>query len=220
MKVLDLRFMRKRAILIAMSDTAFYGYVRETDSRSFNPTMNTPMIDYLSVIHPGEEWVHDKAIPKEIRAQRGGTGTSRIRPDFRCERLSLIVEFDGVRHYTDPIRVAKDARNDDEYCSMGYRVVRVPYWLALSREAIIHLFGVDVGCPMCMFTKSFSDNPDNGVGVSPASYCPTGLERFRREFSGLPKGLRDMVMEDLLITDGNEYGVPVLALVKGVDDDR
>lgn len=193
-----------------MEEERIWGYVRETKSSVTDPTVQTPIIDYLETIFPGSEWVHDKVIPKDVRTGRGFDGVLRTRPDFRCERLSLLVEFDGVQHYTEPVRIAKDATNDIAYHSMGYRIVRVPYWLALSREAIVHLFGVDVGHDMCRLTRSFSDNPDFGIGVSTAAFCPTGLERFSNELDALPEVLRDMVVDDLTcVQRNNRYGIAV-----------
>lgn len=57
------------------------------------------MEDYLAVIFleiPPSEWFHDKTIERSSR---------RIRPDYRCERLKLMIEFDGVQHYQKPERI-------------------------------------------------------------------------------------------------------------------
>ena len=193
-----------------MNRSSTWGYVRETYQQISDPATQTAMIDYLHEIYPGHEWIHDQMIPKNVRESRGYSETLRIRPDFRCEELSIIVEFDGVQHYTDPVRIAKDKKNNHIYELMSYSVIRVPYWLSLSDNAIQCLFGVTLNHEMCTFTRSFSDNPDHGAGVSTAAFCTSGLNRFKDELRSLPDDLREMVADDLsIVQEQNPYGIDV-----------
>lgn len=80
-----------------------WGFLRETKELAAKAGIDkdtglhrTGMEDYLAVIFPeiqASEWIHDKIID--------GLGR-RIRPDYRCERLQLIIEFDGLQHYQKP----------------------------------------------------------------------------------------------------------------------
>lgn len=61
--------------------------------------------EYLATIFLGEEWVHNKCVPGLKR---------KIRPNYRCERLKLIVEFDGLPHYENP-NIIKRMRRMTKY---------------------------------------------------------------------------------------------------------
>ena len=72
-----------------------WGFLRETNQMAIDAGVDrdtglhrTGLEDYLAVIFPeidSHEWIHDKVID--------GIGC-RIRPDYRCERLKLIIEFE------------------------------------------------------------------------------------------------------------------------------
>lgn len=119
----------------------------------------------LEIIFPDEIFVHDKAVPK--------SGT-RKRPDFRCDNLKLIVEFDGAQHYTDVKWCYDDKEKDDAYRNMGYRIVRVPYFVQLSHDTIEHLFGVNLEFEQ-VFPHGFIVDKNETL---PADFCSLGYERF------------------------------------------
>ena len=56
--------------------------------------------EYLNVIFPHvNDWIHDKSIDLDGK---------KYRPDYRSETLKLIVEFDGLPHYTNPQNILND----------------------------------------------------------------------------------------------------------------
>lgn len=122
----------------------------------------------LEIIFPDETFVHDKAVPN--------SGT-RKRPDFRCDNLKLIVEFDGTQHYTDVKWCYDDKEKDDTYTKMGYTIVRIPYFVQLSHDTIEHLFGVDIEFEQ-VFPHGFIVDKNE---VLPADFCSLGYERFLRD---------------------------------------
>lgn len=65
----------------------------------------TELDEYLEVIFPRSEWIHD--MPFGIY----GGENHRFYPDYRREKLKLIVEFDGVQHCQKPNVIKKDAAN-------------------------------------------------------------------------------------------------------------
>ena len=75
-----------------------WGFVRETRDMASGTDKETGLNrtgleDYIKVIFPEipvDHWVHDKPIPDSGR---------RIRPDYRCDDLKLLIEFDGLQHY-------------------------------------------------------------------------------------------------------------------------
>lgn len=122
-----------------------WGFLRETRKLAAKAGIDedtglhrTGIEDYLAVIFPeipDSEWIHDKQIK--------GLG-KRIRPDYRCERLKLIIEFDGVHHYQIPDRIKADIYNQRIYEEHGYKVVRIPYFIQLSNETVRQMFDREV----------------------------------------------------------------------------
>ncbi|OZG58457.1 hypothetical protein BTIS_0826 [Bifidobacterium tissieri] len=188
-------------------------YLRETSKRSdYQSEWNTDMRTYLEMIFPGDEFVYDKSIPADIQRDHGATTVRRYRPDARCEKRKLIVEFDGLPHYQELHSIFNDRERDTWARDLGYKVVRIPYWLPLNVEDIDFLFGVHVpeGCPL-KFGLFDNPNRDYGIGISPASFCEQGALRFAREFEQLPAVTQEMLLDDLaLVTEANAYGIDAL----------
>lgn len=134
----------------------------------------TGLEDYLEVIFPDvTDWIHDKAI---------GNG-SRKRPDYRSESLKLIIEFDGVPHYTNPEKIRQDEENTVFYQMLGYKVVRIPYFIQLTNSAVKTLFGIEVKEPLFDETiPSIGSHMPN----TPAFLCHQGIIRMTKEYKRFP----------------------------------
>lgn len=162
-----------------------WGFLRETKEAAEKAKKDkdtglhrTGLEEYLAVIFPEineKEWIHDEPIPGLKK---------RIRPDYRCESLKLIIEFDGLQHYTNPGRIRADKENDMVYENLGYKVVRIPYFIQLTNEVIEQLFDRKV-------TESMFDPnvPSIGVGGrnTPAYCCPAGIKRMAKDFKKFPQ---------------------------------
>lgn len=172
-------------------------YLRENNNRYFDEKRNTALREYLEVIFPDTVWVFDKAIPSELQKEKGSTKPKQFRPDARCEELGLIVEFDGVQHYQRIGNVIKDTEKNEYYRSLKYAVVRIPYFIQLSKTNIKYLFNVDVDDEMCPLKFSFFDSDNDGLEISPGSMCGLGVERFYQEFLKLPKSTKNEIVADL-----------------------
>lgn len=158
-----------------------FGYLRETSKKATGHDActglnRTGLDQYLAVIFPGVSFIHDKAM--------GGDDpkVSKKRPDYRNEELKLIIEFDGLQHYTNPERIMKDEHNTQMYRELGYKVVRIPYFIQLTNDVVLQLFGVKVDVPL--FDGTF---PSLTIGCAPAVLCPLGLERMAKEFCAFPE---------------------------------
>lgn len=161
-----------------------WGFLRETKELASKAGIDkdtglhrTGMEDYLAVIFPeiqASEWIHDKIID--------GLGR-RIRPDYRCERLKLIIEFDGLQHYQKPERIKADIENQKLYENCGYKVVRIPYFIQLSNDVVKQMFGRDVKEEL--FNPSIPSLGIKGKNT-PAYCCPAGLKRMAKEFHNYP----------------------------------
>ena len=174
-----------------------WGFLRETKQKAIDAGIDkdtglhrTGIEEYLTVIFPevdSNDWIHDKPIE--------GIGR-RIRPDYRCEKLKLIIEFDGVQHYQKPDRIKADLENQKVYIKNGYKVIRIPYFIQLSNNVVKLMFGRDV--QEKLFDESIPSLGVKGCNT-PAYCCPEGLKRMAREFHKYPtqymvnlKALEDM----------------------------
>ncbi|MBR2319351.1 MAG: DUF559 domain-containing protein [Clostridia bacterium] len=158
-----------------------WGFLRETREAakkagkdSDTGLHRTGLEDYLEVIFPDTtDWIHDKPI---------GNG-SRRRPDYRSESLKLIIEFDGVPHYTNPEKIRQDEISTNFYQSLGYKVVRIPYFIQLTNDVVKSLFEIDV--KEKLFDASI---PSIGSHLpnTPAYLCHQGIIRMAKEYKNFP----------------------------------
>ena len=174
-----------------------WGFLRETAEKAKKAGKDkatdlhrTGLEDYLKVIFPKtKDWIHDKALG-EVNGKR-----YKMRPDYRSEELKLIIEFDGLQHYTKPDIIEKDIKNDELYKSFGYNVVRIPYFIQLTDKAVKTLFDIDVSEEL--FDESIPSLSTKGEH-SPAYLCPAGVKRMAEEFKKFPeqyKTNRDFLKE-------------------------
>ncbi len=164
-----------------------WGFLRETTELAQKAGIDrdtglhrTGLNEYLKIIFPEiADWVHDKTIPMELT----GYKKLRIRPDYRSEQLKLIIEFDGLQHYTNPNQIKQDENNTKLYESFGYKVVRIPYFIQLTNKCVKLLFNREINEPL------FNENiPSIGIKGknTPAFLCPAGAKRMKQEFQKFP----------------------------------
>jgi hypothetical protein len=139
----------------------------------------TGLDDYLKVIFPEiNDWIHDKALG-EVNGKK-----YLSRPDYRSEQLKLIIEFDGLQHYTKPDIIEKDYRLTEVYTQLGYKVVRIPYFIQLTKKAVKTLFTIDIEDDL--FDETISSLGIQGLNT-PAYLCPAGVKRMAQEFERFPE---------------------------------
>lgn len=163
-----------------------WGYLRETREEAKKAGLDpdtklcrTGLIDYLLKIFPDtleEDWIHDKTL--------GSDCSRKVRPDFRNERKKLIIEFDGLQHYTNPKNIVKDKENSKYYESLGYKVVRIPYFIQLTKTVIKQMFGVEINEEM--FPNEYGSMGPNS-GCTPAFIPHLGLVRMAQDFKKYPE---------------------------------
>ena len=164
-----------------------WGFLRETKEAAEKAGIDkdtgvcrTGLDEYLEILFPGSEWIHDLPFGNH------GDKNYRIRPDYRCEKLKLIVEFDGIQHYQKPDVIRRDIENQKVYESYGYSVVRIPYFIQLTNEVVKSLFGVDVAQPL--FPESIPSMGPKGLNT-PAYCCHAGVIRMAEELLRFPQQL-------------------------------
>lgn len=124
----------------------------------------------MKAIYPNvHDWVNDRVIPESGR---------KFRPDWRSELLKVVIEFDGIQHYVTP--KATDANNERNrfYESLGYKVIRIPFFIQLSNNVVKKLFCVEV--KEMLFDEKY---PSMGTKKSSFAYmCPEGIKKAVNEF--------------------------------------
>ena len=157
-----------------------WGFLRETNIQAHKAGKDrdtglhrTGLEDYLKVIFPDVvDWIHDKSL--------GIVNDT----NYRSESLKLIIEFDGLQHYTKPDIIIKDVKNTLLYTDLGYKVVRIPYFIQLTNIAVKSLFGVVVS--EVLFDGSIPSLGIEGQNT-PAYICPAGVKRMALEFKKFPE---------------------------------
>lgn len=156
----------------------------------------------LQKMFPGKKWVRDRVVPNS---------SSRTRPDFRCEELKLIVEYNGYRHYTQADRILRDIEKKKNYEDLGYMVVEWPYWLQPDPNTILALFMQTDK----KFAKHYTDFHQGFVAKGcalPADFCTLGVKRFYYELGQLPRDTIIQVLwslENKAVLYGQERVYPI-----------
>ena len=179
-----------------------WGFLRETAALAKKAGIDkdtglhrTGLEDYLKVIFPGiDDWIHDKTLGL-VNGK-----LYRSRPDYRSEKLKLLIEFDGLQHYTKPDIIEKDLKNTELYQNLGYKVVRIPYFIQLSNKAVKYMFDVDVSEEL--FNETISSLGIEGQNT-PAYLCPAGVKRMAAEFKKFPEQYKTNI--DFLKKQNNPF---------------
>lgn len=172
-----------------------FGFVRETEKQALNEDTETRIIKtgldtYLKYIFPQtSDWVHDKAFPN-----------MRIRPDYRSDTLKLIVEFDGLPHFTSRDTYLKDIEKTKKYESEGYKVVRIPLYINLTTKVINTLFGLNLD--QVFFDKDISPFNEN---FQPNCFCLSGLNRMAKDFLSIAPEQIQTMMASIKDLSPDEY---------------
>ena len=166
-----------------IAEKSKWGFLRETDELAKKAGIDndtglfrTGLPTYLKEIYPRvTDWVHDKVIPHSGRL---------LRPDYRSETLKMIIVFDGFPHYQQPDTIKKDGESKAFYETLGYKVVRIPYFIQLSKSAVKVLFDVELD-------HELFDERIPSLGVkgrnTPAFLCGAGVRRMADEFKRFPE---------------------------------
>ena len=162
-----------------------WGFLRETNKSAIKAGTDdatsihsTGLEEYPKVIFPTvTDWIHDKPIGELNGVKR------KLRPDYRSESLKLIIEFDGLQHYTNPSNIIDDKIKTKIYEDGGYKVVRIPYFIQLTNEVVEIMFGVKV--QELLFPDDIPSMASSGRNT-PAFLCLEGIRRMAKELRKYP----------------------------------
>lgn len=162
-----------------------FGFLRETSEDAKKCGIHketglcrTGLDEYLNVIFPDTEWIHDKPLGYVNGVY------CRKRPDYRCESLKLIVEFDGLPHYQNIDVIINDENNTLFYEHLGYTVVRIPYFIQLTNKAVETLFHKTANTGLFPENVSSFSATDRSL---PSYCCISGLKRMAKVFKLFPE---------------------------------
>lgn len=139
--------------------------------------------DYLEQIFPKHEFTRDRIVPN--------SGIQK-RPDYRNDELMLIVEFDGYGHYCDPRNILADEFKDSVYTDMGYTIIRIPYFIQMSKQIVRLLFRKNVNIEQ-EYRHGFIDPR----AKLPSHFCELGLQRFELDLENF-KLVKDEILYSLM----------------------
>lgn len=140
------------------------------------------MGEIFSCLLPDEDIVHDKSVPESSNKRR--------RPDYRFEERKLIVEFDGDSHYCQAKRIITDKEKDHDYSSIGYKVVRIPYFVQMNNHLLEHIFGSGHGLE---FNQIYEHGFIDKKAILPADYCELGVRQFEQDLATFSAFKSDIV---------------------------
>lgn len=153
--------------------------------------------EFLKLLFPKHEFIHDRIVPNS---------SSRRRPDYRNDDLKIIVEFDGDKHYKEVSKIKSERNKTENYQNMGYRVIRVPYFIQLTPETISHLFGVEKN-----YTNGYPHGFIDKKASLPADYCEIGIRKFENDlnrFSFLKKEIVESLKEKAKLLGDKDLVLP------------
>ena len=168
--------------------TEKWGFLRETSEKAKIAGIDkdtgikrTGLDEYLKCIFPDiNDWIHDKVtgLVDEKGKKR------KYRPDYRSEKLKMIIEFDGLDHYRSPDHCINDKNKEKFFRKNGYKVIRIPYFIQLTNKAVSCLFGRNIKEPL--FDEKI---PSLGIKSknTPAYLCNLGIKRMAEDFLMFPE---------------------------------
>lgn len=183
-----------------------WGFLRENTQAAkgvdkFTGLHRTGLNEYLDIIFPDvDDWICNKQIPKNIQIENNVEEIKRYRPDYRSEELKIIIEFNGLLHYQKPDVIHNDFEKGVFYNKLDYEIIKIPYFIQLTNEAIKTLF--DVSVKEEMFDGKYPSLSVIGKNT-PAFLCPYGITRMAHEFSDFPDQYE--INHDSLLNENFEY---------------
>ncbi len=123
--------------------------------------------NFLVDLYPNYIFEHNKKVPGS---------NCQYRPDYRNDKLKLIIEFDGYRHYSQSTDIIKDCTKDTIYKNMGYNIIRIPYFVQLSNIVIKKLFDLELN-----YQQNYPHGFIDEKCLLPCDFNELGIERFKED---------------------------------------
>ena len=121
----------------------------------------------LNLIIPNSNFIHNRKIKES---------NIRSRPDFHCPIIKTLIEFDGYYHYNNTKTILRDCRNIKEYERLGYKIIRIPYFVQLDDKICKLLFGVEMD-----LSNEYPHGFISDKALLPSDFNELGIERFQED---------------------------------------
>lgn len=153
----------------------------------------------LEYLYPNGSWVRNKVIPKDIYLKRSNDSTERrmFRADYRNEEESIVVEFDGIAHYQDPLVMNNDINKRIYYEELGYEFIQIPYFFQPTKSVIKELFNIQIQNDLTEMKNGFNVVNGKPNKSLPAAFSENGVRRFISEFNMLDISSQNEIIETL-----------------------
>ena len=122
----------------------------------------------LRSIYSRTDFIKNKTVPGS---------NIRNRPDYRNDKLKLIVEFDGYLHYSSSKTIIADKIKDETYSKMEYNIIRIPYFIQLNKQITKLLFNKILKLKIKQYPHGFIDDK----ALLPSDFCELGIKRFKKD---------------------------------------
>lgn len=127
--------------------------------------------------------------------------------DCFSDKMKIIWEYEGPDHYENVWKLKRDEERAEYFINLGYKFLRWPYWLQLTKDVAKHYFGDDfsekkylraikevykVDKPEFVLSPGLHESKN-----TPANYVANGVRRFMKELDELPKSAKAQLAEGL-----------------------
>lgn len=165
--------------------------------REFGDTPNC-LNKCLEKLFPNNIFVHNKYL-KINDAYVLNSLKQKIRPDYICEELKLIIEFDGDSgkngHYTDPFVILKDNENYKTLTELGYKIIRIPFYVQLNKDVIKYFF--DLNYDGMLYDTVNDHGFMHPLCVLPSQFCEHGIDKLVYDLHNLPTEIVKDIIKSL-----------------------
>lgn len=169
-----------------------------------------------------------------VKEKVGGKSIARKPWDhyIKINNDDVLAEFDGYQHYKELDNYIKDQKYAEIAQRMGYKVVRIPFFIQLNNKLIEYYFGIQLSNITIDHTfpqgfrvngkekiPEFLNAEEAGVknfvntmkykSILPTDFCIFGLERFQKEILDLSKnGFNKEVQQikESIVCRAEDYG--------------
>ena len=94
---------------------------------------------------------------------------------FNIDDKKYVVEFDGDSHYCNPDVMRRDRYKDDILFTLGFNIIRIPYWVQLNSETFEMFFKFKYPDNILQtYPHGFIDKK----AKTPAHFCVDGIDKF------------------------------------------
>lgn len=175
--------------------------------RTYKEAVSQPnhMNCILAKLFPNEEILDDCCLPME-KEKRPKIVGKNFRPDFILPQRKLVIEIDGDScnkkgHYSNARVAIKDIQKTKACESVGYKVVRIPFYVQLDLEMVKFYFGIDY--EQELYPACHCHGFEHPLAALPSDFCDLGIERFEKEMAVLPQDVRATIIESLQLRIAN-----------------